>query len=103
MTRTQILLWKTIEGNRRLRVRVRVRFLLFYSELAPLTSDVICSRLYLDGEKYEEAMSQEHPHNTQFAPLWKATMKIVYLNWIKELNQGFEPKQEAKIDITYIT
>ena len=37
MIKTQILLCKTIEGNRRLRVRdwVRVRFLLFYYELAP--------------------------------------------------------------------
>ena len=35
--KTQILLLKTIEGNsnRRLKVRVRVRFLLFYSELTP--------------------------------------------------------------------
>ena len=31
----QILSWKTIEGNRRLRVRIRIRFLLFYSELVP--------------------------------------------------------------------
>ena len=35
MIKTQILLLKTIEGNRRLSVRVRVIFLLFYSELAP--------------------------------------------------------------------
>ena len=44
------LLRKTTEGKRRLRVRVRVRFLLFHSELAPLVRDVICSRLYLDGK-----------------------------------------------------
>ena len=37
MTKTQILLRKTIQGNGRLRVRVRVRvrFLLFDSELVP--------------------------------------------------------------------
>ena len=45
MKKTQILLWKAIEGNsnRRLRVRVRVRFLLFYSELAP--TDPWCNML----------------------------------------------------------
>ena len=42
-------------------VRVRVRFLLFYYELAPLIRDVTCSKLYFDGKKYEEAMSDEHP------------------------------------------
>ena len=53
MIKTHILSRKAIEGNKRLRVRVgvRVRFLLFYSELAPpLTRDVTYSRLYLDGE-----------------------------------------------------
>ena len=45
MKETQILLWKTIEGNsnRRLRVRVTVRSLLFYSELAP--TDPWCDML----------------------------------------------------------
>ena len=40
MIKTQILLQKTIEGNRRLKVwvKVRVRFRLFYSELAPTDS-----------------------------------------------------------------
>ena len=48
----QILLWKTIKGNRSLRVtlRVWVKFLLFYSGLAPQTRDVTCSRIYLDGK-----------------------------------------------------
>ena len=41
MIKTQILLWKTMKGNRRL--RVRVRFLLFYSELAP--TDPWCNML----------------------------------------------------------
>ena len=27
----------------------------------PLTRDITCSRLYLDGKKYDEAMSDEHP------------------------------------------
>ena len=52
MINTHILLWETIEGNKRLRVRVRVwvRFLLFYSELAPtLTRDVTWPRPYFDG------------------------------------------------------
>ena len=52
---------KIIEGNRRLRVRVSVRFLLFYYELVLLTSDVTCSKLYFDRKKYEEVMSDEHP------------------------------------------
>ena len=50
MIKTQMLLWKSIEGNRSLRVRlsVWVKFLLFYSELVILTCDATCSRLYLD-------------------------------------------------------
>ena len=35
MTKTQILLGKTIEDNRRLRVRVEATLILFYSELIP--------------------------------------------------------------------
>ena len=52
MIKTHILLAKTTEGYRRFRVRVRVRvwFLLFYSELAPTDRDVTFSRLYLDGK-----------------------------------------------------
>ena len=62
MITTQILLLKTIEGNRRLRVKVRVRFLLFYLELAP--TDPWCNMLQilLGRKKYEEAMSGEHYH-----------------------------------------
>ena len=50
-----------IKNNRRLRVGVRVRFILFCSilNLPPLTRDVTFSRLYLDGKKYEEEMSDE--------------------------------------------
>ena len=48
-------------SNKRLRVRARVRFILFYSELAPLTRDVTCSVTLLGRKKYEEAMSDEHP------------------------------------------
>ena len=48
-------------------VRVKVRFLLFYYELGPLTRDVTCSKLYFDGKKYEEAMSDEHPPEQTFA------------------------------------
>ena len=48
MIKTQISLWKTIESNRRL--RVKVSFLSFYSEIAP------------KWIKNEETMSDEHPH-----------------------------------------
>ena len=44
-------------------VRVRAKFLVFYSELAPLTRDVTCSVTLLRQKVYEEAMSDEHPHN----------------------------------------
>ena len=59
--------WKTIEGNRRLRVRVRVMLLLFYSELAPI--DPLCNMLqtFLGRKKYEKAMLDEHPlYQTRF-------------------------------------
>ena len=63
MINTQILLFKTIEGNRRLKVKVRVRarFLLLYSELAP--TDPWCNMIWtlLGRKKYEDAMSDEHP------------------------------------------
>ena len=49
-----------IKNNRRLRFTVMVKFILFYSELALLTHDVKCSRLYLD-EKYERKMSGQQP------------------------------------------
>ena len=60
---------KSNEGNRsnrRLRVRVRVRFLWFYSELTP--TDPWCNMLrdFTWREKYEEAMSDEHPQKTYF-------------------------------------
>ena len=35
MIKTKILLCKTIEGNGKVRIRVRVKFILFYSGLAP--------------------------------------------------------------------
>ena len=59
MTKIQILLWKTTEGNTRL--WVRVRFLSFYSELAP--TDPWCNMLQtlLGRTKYEEAMLDEPP------------------------------------------
>ena len=41
---------KVIEGQG-LGVRIRVGFLLFYYELAPLTCDVTCSKLYFGGKK----------------------------------------------------
>ena len=61
MIKTQILLWKTIEGNKRFRVRVRVRFILSYFKLAP--TDPWCNMLQtlLGSKKYQEAMSDEYP------------------------------------------
>ena len=55
---------KKIEGNsyRRLRVRIRVRFLLFDSELTPTDPQCNMIRDFTWTEKkYEEAMSDEHP------------------------------------------
>ena len=52
-----------MEGNikRRLRVRVRVKFLLFYSELTP--TDLWCNMLrdFTWTDKYKEVMPDEHP------------------------------------------
>ena len=45
-----------------LRVRVGVKFLLFYSELASLVRDVTCSVTLLGRKIYDEAMSDEHSH-----------------------------------------
>ena len=42
-----------MEGNTSLKVRVRVRFLLFYSEVAPTD--------FTWTEKYEDEMPDEHP------------------------------------------
>ena len=63
MVKTQILLWKTIEGNSyaRLRVRVRVRFLLFDYELTPTDPWCNMHRNFTWTEKYDEAMSDKHP------------------------------------------
>ena len=80
MIKTQILLWKTIEGNnnRRLRVRVRVRFLLFYSELTP--TDPWCNMLrdFTRTKKYGKAMSNDHPPdiNTHTVCLKRSDLKI---------------------------
>ena len=62
MIKTQILLWKTIEDNRRLRVSVMagVRSLLYVLNFPPLTRDVACYRLCLDGKN----MRRQHQINT---------------------------------------
>ena len=56
MIKTQIL----IEGNIRskVRVKVKVRFILFYSELLPPFPLTLFGR-----KKYEEAISDKHPLN----------------------------------------
>ena len=48
--KTQILWWKTLEGKRRLTVRVRVKFFYSILNLSRLTHDVTCSRLCPDGK-----------------------------------------------------
>ena len=52
---------KNNRSNRTLRVRVRVRFILFYSELTP--SDPRCNMLQtlLERKKYEEEIPDEQP------------------------------------------
>ena len=68
MRKTQILLWKTIESNRRL--RVRVRFLLIYSELA-LTDpwcNVLRPWLYLVGKN----MRRQCQMSTLYAKDWSS-------------------------------
>ena len=58
---------KTVEGNRTLRFRVRVRFLLFYYELNTIDqSTESINQNLLGRKKYEEAMSDEHPPVIQF-------------------------------------
>ena len=54
---------KKIEGNGKLKVRTRgrVKVLLFYFELAPLTRNVTCAVTLLGRKIYEEAISDEHP------------------------------------------
>ena len=57
---------KTVEGNRTLRFRVRVRFLLFYYELNTIDQWRNMLQNLLGRKKYEEAMSDEHPPVIQF-------------------------------------
>ena len=71
-------------------VRVRVRFLFFFIINSPsLTRDVTCSRLYFDGKKYEEAVSDEHP-------LTGGDIKFVILNSFLTL---CNPQQELQSNI----
>ena len=63
MIKTQMLLWKSIEGNRSL--RVRVKFLLFYSELVLLTCDATCSRLYLDRKNMRRQCQMNTFHRSR--------------------------------------
>ena len=43
--------------------RVTARFLLFNSELVPLTRDVTCSRLYFDGNNMSDEHSPSHKND----------------------------------------
>ena len=76
MIKVQTLLWQAIEGNRRLRVRVRV--LLFYSELAPTDPWRNMLQSLLGREKYEELMSDEHPLNSIMKIFWYIFHVILY-------------------------
>ena len=67
MIKTQILLRKTIEDKKRL--LARVRFLLFCSELTPTDPWCDMLRTLIAREKYEEAMSDEHPQMQEFNPI----------------------------------
>ena len=77
MIKKQILLWKTIEANRRFRVRVRVRFL-FYSELVPTERSCTILWTLLERKKYE-AMSGKHPFNIDVKS--KASSMINLMNF----------------------
>ena len=57
MIKTQILLRKTIEGNRSpvLGLELGLDFFYFILKLPPLISDVTCSVTLLGRKKYEEA------------------------------------------------
>ena len=50
--------------DQRLGLGLGLDFFYFILSSLPLPRDVTCSTLYLGGKKYEEAMSDEHPHNT---------------------------------------
>ena len=94
MITTQLSLLKIIEGNRRLRVKVRVRFILFYLKLAP--TDPWCNMLQtlLGRKKYEEAMSGKHHHRvdalknfTKFT--WKHLPVDAFFNKFGGLRNSF--------------
>ena len=54
-----------MKNNKRLRVRVRVKFVFFSSELAP--TDPWCNMLdFAWAEKYAEEMLDEQPLSTYF-------------------------------------
>ena len=54
MIKTQILLWKTIEGQ-----GLGLGLFYFIPTSLPMTHDVTYSRLYFGRKKYEEKMSDE--------------------------------------------
>ena len=62
-----------MENNRRLwgRVRVMVRFLLFFSKLAP--TDML--HTLLGRKKFEEAISDEHPQKELILLRWYSERK----------------------------
>ena len=80
-------LWKTIEGNTRLRVRVRimVRFLYFILKSHPVTCDVTCSRLYLDGKNMRTQCQMTH----SLLRLEKVRTNITYVCKSQYAKHGF--------------
>ena len=58
MLKRRILLWKTTEGQA---LGLGLDLFDFILNSPPLTRDVTWSRLYFEGKKYEEEMSDEHP------------------------------------------
>ena len=81
-----------MKNNRRL--RVRVRFILFYSELAPLTRDVTCSRLYLD----EKNMNRKcQINNLLCINTWKQLFADVLQNRCSKIFQNSQENICARV------
>ena len=73
MIKTEILLWKTMDGNSRETVKglglgLRLGFIYFILNSHTLIRDVWHTPDFTSTEKYEEAKSDEHPPNDQKHP-----------------------------------
>ena len=87
MIKTRILLWKTMYlcvFGLRVRVRVWVRFLLFYSELATHWPVMQHTPDFTWMEKYEEEMSDKYPHQFGICEFWeKCTRQLRNIRMFK--------------------